>query len=367
MGQLTEQRLQLLLAWIEEDQENRNVFERICNEKNLNAANLSFKVYNSDLALQKVKNELRRTHTISPVRKLQKWVAGVAAIIALIGFAVYFFKTPANLKKDQVITTLSAREIKPGKNAAILSFADGEKIELSEVQSGLVMDASQVKYNDGSPVSALNGAKLLTITTPRGGTYQVRLSDGTRVWLNAASSLTYLPALMVNGERRVKLLGEAYFEVTKDKTHPFVVESAGQQVTVFGTHFNINSYQDEQDTKTTLVEGSIKVNDVILKPSQQSVMTSHTNRLEVKEVDPSLAVAWKDGKFRCRREKLESLLRKVGRWYDVDIVYENEAAKQQTFSGTLSKADNFEKVLKRIALTGEANFKVEGRSVIVTR
>ncbi|NQX41395.1 FecR domain-containing protein [Pedobacter steynii] len=367
VAQLTEQRLQLLLAWIEEDQENRNVFERICDEKNLNAANLSFKVYNSDLALQKVKNELRRTNTISPVRKLQKWVAGVAAIIALIGFAVYFFKTPANLKKDQVITTLSAREIKPGKNVAILSFADGKKIRLSDVQSGLVMDASQVKYNDGSPVSALNGTKLLTITTPRGGTYQVRLSDGTRVWLNAASSLTYLPALMVNGERRVKLLGEAYFEVTKDKAHPFVVESAGQQVTVLGTHFNINSYQDEQDTKTTLVEGSIKVNGVFLKPSQQSVMTGHTNRLEVKEVDPSLAVAWKDGKFRCRREKLESLLRKVGRWYDVDIVYENEAAKQQTFSGTLSKADNFEKVLKRIALTGEANFKVEGRSVIVTR
>jgi transmembrane sensor len=366
-GKLTDLELKVLLDWIEESPQNRIAFEKICNEKNLTAANLLFKGYNADLALQKVKTQLGITDAVPRIRKLPKWIAAVAAAIALIGITVYFFNTSVNWDKDQSITTLSNNTIKPGKHTATLTLADGKILTLSDAKKGLVIGASQIKYNDGSSVSGFNETKSLIIATPRGGTYQVTLSDGTRVWLNAASSLTYMAALTVNGERRVKLEGEAYFEVAKDKRHPFVVESAGQSVTVLGTHFNINSYSDEQCTQTTLVEGSVKVNDVILKPNQQSIMTNHTKRLEVKEVDPSLAISWKDGEFRCKRENLESLLRKVGRWYDVDVVYENEAAKKQTFSGTLSKANAFEKVLKRIARTGEVNFKIEGRRVIVTR
>ncbi|NRF41976.1 FecR family protein [Pedobacter foliorum] len=365
--QITEPELQLLLAWIEELPENGIVFEKICNERNLNTVNLSFKAYDEDLALQKVKTRLGITHAEPPIGKLPKWIAAIAAVISLIVFTVYLFKNTAHLNNDKVNPTISSNVIEPGRNKATLILDNGKRITLSEAKKGVLIDAAQVKYSDGSKVSTFDKTTPMTISTPRGGTYQITLADGTRVWLNASSSLTYVPALTVNGERRVKLDGEAYFEVAKDKLHPFVVESTGQKVRVLGTHFNINAYSDEKDTKTTLVEGRIDVNNVILKPNQQSIMSDHSNRLEVKEVDPSLAIAWKEGEFKCRRESLESLLRKVARWYDVDVVYENETAKQQTFSGTLSRADDFQKVLKRIALTGEANFKIEGRKVIVIR
>ncbi|WP_316834170.1 FecR family protein [Pedobacter nutrimenti] len=302
------------------------------------------------------------------------WLRIVAtAAIILVITGGYFFKFK-NISRTGS-NALARQEIKPGKVGATLRLANGKQIRLTNALHGALAEEAGVRITKSAGGQLVyefedrktENKKMNTLNTDRGETFEVRLPDGSLVWLNAASSLTYRVALTVKGERRVKLDGEAYFEVAKDKQHPFVVESSGQRITVLGTHFNINSYPDEVDTRTTLLEGSVQVNGLTLKPHQQSVLTHGTNRLEVKEIDPSLVIAWKEGKFKCKREHLESLLRKVGRWYDVDIVYENEAAKQQTFSGTLNKADHFEEVLKHIALTGEVNFKIEGRKVIVTK
>ncbi|MGY0036944.1 FecR family protein [Pedobacter sp. NJ-S-72] len=209
--------------------------------------------------------------------------------------------------------------------------------------------------------------------TPKGGQYQLVLPDGTKVWLNAASSLRY-PVAFQGNERKVELTGEAYFEVAKDKTRPFEVYSNNQVVQVLGTHFNINAYSNEPFVSTTLLEGSVKVTNSltnaqkIIRPGQQSLISKDGQAgIEVKNMDLDEAVAWKNGYFMFNEEELESILKKVSRWYNVDVQYEQEELKHQLFSGTLSKYSNVSQVLKKLEMLQSIHFKIEGRKIIVTK
>ncbi|NQX39013.1 FecR protein [Pedobacter steynii] len=295
-------------------------------------------------------------------RTIRLWprIAMVAAALALIFVGVYFFKS---VLQPEVKNIVARNDVSPGSNKATIRLADGKTISLSGSKSGVVVDRSKIAYNDGSLVQHSIGVQ--TISTPRGGTYQITLSDGTRVWLNAASSLTYVAGLNEKGERSVKLNGEAYFEVAKDKIHPFVVESRGQRVEVLGTHFNISSYEDESVVKTTLLEGSVKINDLILKPNEQSLLSG--NDLKVRQVDTENEIAWKNGEFIFKEDDLRATMRKIARWYDVEIIYDASAPAVLTPGGWVSRSKNISAVLKIMEATGKVHFKVEGRRITVTK
>jgi transmembrane sensor len=215
----------------------------------------------------------------------------------------------------------------------------------------------------------IEDTRLNTISTPNGGEWQIRLPDGSTVWLNAASSIQYSLNIGTAKQRIVKLDGEAYFEVAKDAAHPFIVETDKQSVEVLGTHFNINSYHDEIVTKTTLLEGSVRVlhhssnQSEILKPGEQSIVSA--SGIDVKGVDMDEAIAWKNGYFMFNNEKQESILRKVARWYNVEIEYADPAAKEVMYYGTVSRFEKISKILTKFEQTGEVRFDIKGNKVIV--
>ncbi|HEY6900894.1 MAG TPA: FecR domain-containing protein, partial [Puia sp.] len=197
--------------------------------------------------------------------------------------------------------------------------------------------------------------------------HKLVLSDGTQVWLNAQTTLTY-PVSFTGKERVVKLTGEAYFEVAHDGTKPFKVVSNGQEVQVLGTSFDIKAYADEPVVQTTLLTGSVKLsasnNYVLLKPGQQAVLENNKD-FSVNEVEPSESIAWKNGYFLFKNEGIESVMRTIARWYNVDVSYEGDVKKRR-LGGTVSRYQNLDDLLKTIELTKSVKFKIEGRKVICT-
>nr|WP_121271350.1 FecR family protein [Pedobacter schmidteae] len=309
-------------------------------------------------------------------KKIKLWykVAAVAAALILISGLTFYLSRMDDSRGSDLA---DAKHISIGKNAAILTLADGRKIDLLKAENGRLTEESGVairKTTDGKLVYEVkdvstpvnNEAHLNTISTPKGGQYQVILPDETIVWLNAASSIKF-PAGFTNlKQRKVQLSGEAYFEVAKDKEHPFIVQTDQQEIEVLGTHFNLNAYGDEQSIKTTLLEGRVRVLSgkdlVVLKPGQQSLLRNH--KLDVANADTEEAVAWKNGYFKFNSEPLPSIMRKLSRWYDVEVVYEGKPGDDR-FGGTISRYKNVADVLEMLESTKLVKFKVEGRKIIV--
>lgn len=315
-----------------------------------------------------------------------KWAAAAVLLITL-GFAAYFYLQPGRQSKG----TDYAGQITPGKNDAVLTLADGSKISLTDAGNGELVKAPGVrivKSADGSLIYTVdttgleqssNTANLVynTISTPRGGEYQVNLPDGTKVWLNAASSLKFPQSFRNLKERRVELNGEAYFEVSKRKNQPFIVASAdfghdrAQEIEVLGTHFNISAYADDVATKTTLLEGSVRVREVrssgnpntaILVPGQQAVIGN--GKLSTLMVDTEEAIAWKNGNFIFDNADIESIMRRVSRWYNVEVVYQGKIP-EANFMGTVSRFSNVSEILDILEATKTVHFKIEGRRITV--
>lgn len=311
-------------------------------------------------------------------------VAAAAAIFLVAGSSVYFYTAGTiDFLKDDLA---DARHIAAGKNTAVLTLANGRQINLSAALNGQLAEESGISINktsDGELVYEVKGSAgtagddehLNTISTPKGGQYKVVLPDGSNVWLNAASSISF-PSVFANlSHRKVRLKGEAYFEVAKDKAHPFVVQTALQDIEVLGTHFNVNAYSEEGRIRTTLLEGSVRIEvggdkkvldedpaGVVLKPGQQSVLSD--GRLSVVQADTEETVAWKNGYFKFNSESLSAVMRQLSRWYDVDVVYQGEISKDR-FGGTISRYKNVADVLEMLQSTKLVKFKVEGRKIIV--
>jgi len=341
----------------------------------------------SEAELEQDLNELSARIAGIPVKHRVMWprIAGVAAAaVAMIVLGVWFFGGGLQ-RQDGVgnrtgLDELAANDIAPGRNGATITLGNGKVIELSAQKTGVVV-GDAVRYSDGSAVGATaltssdqmaagGKAQDLTASTGRGQTYQFVLADGTKVWLNADSKISF-PNQFNGVERKILLDGEGYFEVAKDKAHPFIVESKGQRVAVLGTHFNINSYADEAAVKTTLVEGSVSVSlldgrkqSQILKPGQQSVLLA--DRIRVQDIDAPDMVAWKDGVFIFNDESLQEVMRKIARWYNVEVVYEGVNLDKR-FGGSVSRYDNVSKVLKKLEQTGGIHFKIEGRRITAMR
>lgn len=305
-----------------------------------------------------------------------KMISVAAAVIFIIGGAYFWSNNKSGFQPDPLLR----HDIAPGKNAATLTLADGRKIVLtSDVKGQLAAGpgVSVTKTAQGQLVYELKNDEnadpqaVNKLSTAKGESYQLRLPDGTMVWLNAASSVTYPVSFSGAGTRQVTLSGEAYFEVAKDKKRPFLVKTAHQQILVLGTHFNINAYTDEPELKTTLLEGSIRlspegagtdVNTRILKPGEQAVLAG--KQLNIAMVDVEQAVDWKNGDFIFQSEPLISLMRRVARWYNVQIVYASGVDKEGTFTGKVSRRKNISALLKALQSAG-LKFEVIGSKIIV--
>lgn len=329
--------------------------------------------------------ELARFGSVRRVRLWPRMTAIAASVILIAGLSFYFLVSQNDPKTDQVAKF--SNDIIPGSNKAVLTLGNGQKISLTDAGNGTLATENntfisktadgQIVYN--STDKNVSAVVYNTITTPRGGQYNLTLSDGTKVFLNAASSLKY-PAQFTGKNRSVQLSGEGYFEVSKDKIRPFVVTTDKQEVEVLGTHFNISSYPDEKSVKTTLLEGLVRVSPlsvlagsrqdagtgIIIKPNQQAILSSG-ERINVVKVDAEEFVAWKNGEFEFNDEPLESIMRKISRWYDVEVEYKDADVRKKQFAGNMTRYANVSDVLHMLELTGYAHFKIEGRRIIVTK
>lgn len=313
-------------------------------------------------------------------------LAIAASIVVVLGMGMWFYRLQKTETQQGLTETMQAAEnIEPGKNKATLTLANGQTIDLNGSKSGILIDAGKLSYNDGTPLQgdgakkASAGLQLLMASTPRGGTYQIILPDGSKVWLNAASTLKFPATFSGIAQRVVNLSGEAYFEIAKDKKHPFIVESRGQKVEVLGTHFNIDTYGDEEEAKTTLIEGSVKVSlsnnqqskqeqaaaiSKLLRPGEQSKISKSGTTIGVSFVNTDEVMAWKDGDFIFNDESFELIMKKMARWYNIDVIYERKP-EGQSFTGVISRDKKLSEVLNALIKTKKVNFRVEGRKVTV--
>lgn len=302
-------------------------------------------------------------------KKFTLWprIAAAAVLIVSVSVGLFFYNQQKNNSPALVV-----QDVKPGKNQATLTLANGTKISLSDAVKGeLVMQSGiritktadgQIVYDASSTIE--QEAALNTIEVPVGGQWQVKLPDGSLAFLNASSSLTY-PTRFTGNERKVVLKGEGYFEITHNSAMPFKVESEGQLIEVLGTHFNVMAYANEP-YKTTLVEGSVKIfganHAKILHPGEQAMLDGQ--RLTVKIADVEEALAWKNGYFKFN-ESLRNIMNKISRWYDVEVVYEDKVDQDMAFAGEISRHKNLSAALNIMEMTGKVHFKIERRRVIV--
>jgi len=315
-----------------------------------------------------------------------KSISIAAIILFVISTGLFFYSNREISEPEQFAEIDLKNDILPGYNKAILTLADGSKISLDDAANGLLASQGNIaitKTDNGQIVYERNNidrskfmsnrSAINTIQTPKGGKYQIRLPDGSKVWLNSASTLSY-PTTFAGNERKVQLKGEAYFEISPNKNVPFRVESDNQIVEVLGTHFNINSYDDEDYVKTTLLEGSVKVilssnpNDVsktkLLKPGEQSLTKSSQSGIRVENADTEKAVAWKNGYFKFRNTPIKEIMREIERWYDVELVYEGKIPSDE-FTGFISNDVKISAVLKIMEESGGVKFSVKGKKLKV--
>jgi ferric-dicitrate binding protein FerR (iron transport regulator) len=307
----------------------------------------------------------------TPVRKLLIRFAAVAAVVAALS-AGYYFLLQDKKVRQQNAEKRSQENIAPGSNKATLTLADGSTIALDDSKEGnlttqggvkvMKLDSGMLAYK--APAS---GGKMVfnTITTPRGGQFQLLLSDGSHITLNSASSLKFPTAF--NGEsREVILTGEAFFEVTEDAAKPFRVKAGETTVEVLGTSFNIMSYTNEPLQSTTLVEGTVKLNALglaqILRPGEQAVLNYQSNRVQVRSADVEEAIAWKNGKFQFVKKNINTIMRQIERWYDVDVEFKGDFS-DVVLSGVVSRKEHVFQLLEALEETGDVHFQTTGKHI----
>lgn len=319
---------------------------------------------------------------VVPVRGVKRFstVSIAASLVLALGAGAYLYFETMYPEQPQITTQRisfekeTKNDILPGGNKATLTLSDGSVIILDSSTNGrLAMEGSAavIKLADGRLAYESAGAdagKIVynTMSTPPGGQYELILPDGSKVWLNAASSIVY-PTVFAGKERKVKIRGEAYFEIAHNVSMPFIVDIDNMEITVLGTHFNVNAYPEETATKTTLLEGALKVvsrtSSTLLKPGQQAQLAKD-GKLNVKEgEDLEAAIAWKNGLFSFNGDDLKSIIQQLARWYDIEVHYEGSIPKRR-FSGYVFRSLNVSEALKVLELN-QVRFRLEGRKLTV--
>jgi transmembrane sensor len=374
-GDLSAEEHLQLNAWLESDKENRDLMAGLEEESKLESDLDFFSSIDKDIAWKniskKISNEL-------PERRLwpifENWK--YAAAILLFGLLSYVVFDLSYINKRSEIAKVRSMELKndilPGGDKATLTLADGSVVALEDIADGTVREengirvskvAGQLEYRIVRTAEAIVQA-YNTIHTPVGGQFHIVLEDGSKAWLNSESSLRF-PTAFSGKNRAVELTGEGYFEIAKNTKMPFVVHAGKTRVEVLGTHFNVMAYANEVFSKTTLLEGSVTVSNgaisKIMMPGQQAVVGEQV-QIRTTEVDE--AVAWKNGYFQFENEDLKTIVRQLKRWYSVD--FENvENIPDKHFSAVVSRNTPLSKVLKMLEMSGELNFKIEGKKITI--
>ncbi len=369
-NQINEDEEILLDNWLKQKASHRKYFENAVRYYSDGSQHS-----NSSAELKKaLRNIYQKAGIHSPYRNTQ--IIAITSIAASILFFAYFqfFQTEnaQNPKKEQI-----AQSIVPGSTKAILVLSDGTEHDLTTGKNSIIAtDGTEIKNTGTALEYSATGNKSTetrynTLKIPRGGEYFLVLSDSTKVWLNSETTLKF-PVQFANDIRSVELTGEAYFEVTKNKNLPFVVNSGNQSVKVLGTHFNVSSYEDSQNTYTTLLEGKVEVSlvsnpeaKVILKPNEQSTLSQADNKIQKQTVDASQYVAWKDGRFVFQNQTLQEIMKTLSKWYNVNVVFDRDELKKVKFTGNLERYANFSDILEKIERTNEVKFEIEKNLITI--
>jgi transmembrane sensor len=325
---------------------------------------------------------LKQSGTIFHIKTRRFAAAAVLAAIAVTGVLLFTHTKSTSASSIAQQKRSDLNDILPGGNRAVLTLADGSKISLDSAHTGnltsqgtakvLKTQDGELKY-DAATAGSHNNTSYNTLSTPRGGQYRLLLADGTRVWLNDASSIRY-PTSFTGADREVEISGEAYFEVAKNTAMPFRVSTIDHPgdtnpmtIDVLGTHFNVNAYSDEPVVRTTLLEGMVKVskgkNTIQLQPGQEAQLQKDGAIQQLSDTDPTAAVAWKDGIFEFSDEDLPSIMRQISRWYNIDVMYEGSVSADK-FTGRVSRNMSLSGVLKILKLS-DVKVTVSDNKIIV--
>lgn len=364
-----------LQAWIDAAPDHLAFYNRLVAEDNFLQEFKNFSRTETDhiwqLTAAELGGRLAQENRKASGRSIRLWlrIAGIAAAVTALAICVYFFVAP-DRSKNQIEYANGYVDIQPGRKGATITLGNGKVIRLSDLQSGVSVGADRLAYADGTSVDKGADVDLknqtLTASTTNGQTYTFTLSDGTKVWLNAGSKISFARQF-INKTREVLVEGEAYFEVAKDRHHPFIVRTNGQQIEVLGTHFNVNSYHDEPGTTTTLLEGSVKINagnvQKIIRPGEQAI--NRSGRIAVREIDVENYVDWKNGDFNLNHIEFKTAMRKIARWYDMEIIYDESVPDNMESGGWISRDKPLSTVLKSIESSGLVKFKVADKKIYV--
>ena len=407
-NQITAKQLEELDAWLKASVNNQIFYDEVINEQQFKNDLQKFQTPSRSSLWNKTSQKINADQldkstmaiTFKTIKlwphlfkyKTGTWITAAAILVAILSIIIILDRYTSEGRAREISAQSYANDIPAGGNKAFITLQNGKNIPLSSNKTGIIIDAKYLKYSDGTVVDSSSpqhlAMKELVITTPMGGSYQVVLPDGTRVWLNAASSIQFPSTFASFKNRRVKIRGEAYFEVTKDKRHPFIVTTTKQTIVVLGTHFNVNAYFDDASVKTTLLEGSVRVSrvaldllkgesneqgerilrqaqhDIILKPGEEAI--NNGNNLQIYPADTEQAVAWKNGEFVFKDEAIHSIMRRLSRWYNIEVQYKGDVS-DLSFIGAVSKSKSLSAVLKIMESTGNVHFKIEGRRITVMR
>ncbi len=361
-----------LKDWLK-DESNKNLYNEILSSTSVYNKRALYEQSNKEKVFEIIQQEINKNKAKSILKqrylRLFKYAASVLILLTL-GNLIYKAKFDANS-----ITQEAIKNIEPGSEKATLVLSDGTTVDLEEHKNELIISNNiaqinneedglvyKVVDNENSADNVAQPLKFNTLKVPIGGMYQVVLSDGTKVWLNSATSLTY-PEKFGGEQRIVQLEGEAYFEVTKD-VKEFIVKTNSADVTVLGTQFNVSSYNDDTFFSSTLVEGKIQLtstntnSSLILAPNQRGIVNKNSSKIQVEIVDTEVYTAWKEGKFYFEREQLESILKRLSRWYNIDIVFDDESLKTEMFTGVVYKDKKIDHLLNMIHKTTQVNYVI---------
>jgi len=369
-GTASTQEIQQLNQWYDQWHDDEEIVNTYPVEDNEEAVRMRM--------LLQIKKQMKQVPPAKIISIKRKWyrIAAAASIVLLLSVATYLFVSTNKKQVDIAVNT--SHDIKaPVTTRAMITLANGRKVSLDSIQSGKLAKEDNVnveKTADGQIVYSGSSDQLAynTLDNPRGSKVQpITLGDGTKVWLNSESSLRY-PVYFNGKQRNVEVTGEAYFEVAKNAAMPFKVNVAGKaEVEVLGTHFNINSYADEANINTTLLEGKIKLtvfankDAAVLAPGQQAAINASGQINMNSNVDIDEVMAWKNDLFNFNSMDIESIMRQVGRWYDVQVSFEGKISKE-TYSGIVSRNSNLSQVL-RVLETGGVKYKVDGKKIIIQK
>jgi transmembrane sensor len=377
---ITEEEQRLLVKWIDERKANENFFIELADEDFLRAEYTEFQrlkeKFPPDLIFEKLSRHTAERKKIP----LARWLRIAALVAGIILFVTMIMVINPSEKNSGTATVpdSNATDLPPGTDRAILTLADGRNIELDSAANPSIPDQgntylvkkgkSELSYSEIKTFRPKEDELYNVISTPKGGRYRVVLPDGTKVWLNSASSLRFSPSFF-HKKRIVTISGEAYFEVVKKQHLPFTVLAGDMSVEVLGTSFNVMAYTDEQAIRTTLVEGRIRLRSSMqttyLNAGQECVVKPNGSLLIQREINVEKTLAWKNGMFNFNREKLETIMKQVSRWYNVEVVFRDPIAGH--FVATINRNVPVSELLKMLEMTGGVHFEIKPDTIFVTR